>query len=483
MKKYALLIGIDRYHLLSGLKFCKSDARSMAEVLRANWGFEEHEITLMTEDTQVGGLRPLSAYVQRRLESLPKELDLLVVGFWGHGFSNGDGERFLCCLETLPEDIERTSISRSALLEGCRQAGAKACCVLLDCCQNQALGRDIVLAPVRENESNSLTHRLAAFSAPIAVLNSCSSGEHAYEWEARQHGIFTAHLLDGLKSGIPSVRQLADYLAPRVLRTADDIYLRAQTPYLAMNSELANISFPFRPAKPEPVPQSNPAPQSHPAPQSEAVQKSKPVIPSDFMNSLSADAEKLFQEGVRYAGMQPPDYASAGSCFQQAAALGHIRASNQIGWYLYSGTHFEQNFEQAVRRFRVAAVSGLAEAQNNMGLCFQYGRGVPQNGTEAVHWYRLAAEQNLPEALNNLGVCYEDGVGVPKDMTQAVAFYRKSAALGCSAAQNALDRLAGKTPPGTPKHLVPKHVSCGCTILTALFTAWVLFFLIYWLSH
>ena len=47
MKRKALLIGINDYHLLGELKYARQDAESFAEALKTHYDFADLDITLM----------------------------------------------------------------------------------------------------------------------------------------------------------------------------------------------------------------------------------------------------------------------------------------------------------------------------------------------------------------------------------------------------------------------------------------------------
>ena len=94
MKRRALLIGIDSYHMLGDLKYARRDAEAFASALQERCGFDPSYVTLMTCQAE-GGLNAHSRYIEHALDELQKErnLDLLIVGFWGHGFAPQPGRR------------------------------------------------------------------------------------------------------------------------------------------------------------------------------------------------------------------------------------------------------------------------------------------------------------------------------------------------------------------------------------------------------
>ena len=248
MKKRALLIGIDEYQLLQPLRYARNDAQQFAEVLQQHCGFDAEDIFLMTCQSK-RGLFADAAIIEHALLNLQQEttLDLLIVGFWGHGFLTETGQRFLCGVNTLEHDLKRTAISLNVVKEKLSQIQACDTLVFLDCCQNrpaipgrgasaetlqqedeaafESMGRDIKAA--RQKQSFQRDPR-------FALLSACGAGQKAYEWEQREHGIFTAHLLDGLRNGLSSITQLTDYVVDRVPRTASKYYQQSQVPFFEL---------------------------------------------------------------------------------------------------------------------------------------------------------------------------------------------------------------------------------------------------------
>ncbi len=91
-----------------------------------------------------------------------------------------------------------------------------------------SLARDIQTA--RRNESK--------LTIPtVAVLNSCREGQLAYEWEQREHRIFTAHLLDKMCSEASSVAQLASSIFDPVTQTAMNLHRQEQTPFVVIEGK------------------------------------------------------------------------------------------------------------------------------------------------------------------------------------------------------------------------------------------------------
>ena len=123
---------------------------------------------------------------------------------------------------------------------------AKNTCLILDCCQTihdrgeaetltgadqttmENAARDIVLRRKKQ---------IPDFQSNVAILNSCKEGQSAYEWDARQHGLFTAHLLDAMKKRSNSVMQIASYISSNIEKTALELG-KEQTPFYKLEGDI-----------------------------------------------------------------------------------------------------------------------------------------------------------------------------------------------------------------------------------------------------
>ena len=124
--------------------------------------------------------------------------------------------------------------------------------------------------------------------------------------------------------------------------------------------------------------------------------------------------------------------------YRKAAAQGHARGQNSLGFMYENGRGVAKDEREAVKWYRKAAAQGHARAQGNLGLMYANGRGVAKDDREAVSWYRKAAAQGHARGQNSLGFMYENGRGVAKDEREAVKWYRKAAAQGHATAQGNL---------------------------------------------
>lgn len=242
MKRYALLVGINKYHTLGNLSYARQDAEAFKQTLCERYGFKPHEAQLMTCESG-GASMALSAYLEDALDRVAKktDLDLLVFGFWGHGFHSEDGRMYLCGMETLREKLRKTAVSLGMVRERLVQASAKDTLIVLDCCRNLVDGRSVggtAFATADAEQLAELARDLKV--APrkeqrviptVAVVNSCRVGQRAYEWEERRHGVFTAHLLDAMRYGERSVSRIVSSITEPVAATTNLLYHQEQVPF------------------------------------------------------------------------------------------------------------------------------------------------------------------------------------------------------------------------------------------------------------
>ena len=242
-ERKALLIGINEYDFLGELKYAQQDAEAISVALQQYCGFDSNEITVMSCQARKSR-RGLARYIEHAISSLRnyRDLEMLVFGFWGHGFSPSPGQRYLCGLDTDENDLERTAVSFDFICSQLAQVQAENTLLLLDCCQNAPSGRgaaetmtkgeETVLASMARDIQASQKKKQRHIIPTVAVLNACSEGQKAYEWPDREHGVFTAHLLDAFDQGFGSVAPMAAWTAQQVVKTSHEIHHQTQIPYV-----------------------------------------------------------------------------------------------------------------------------------------------------------------------------------------------------------------------------------------------------------
>jgi hypothetical protein len=229
-KRYALVIGVDRYAdtQITTLGGASNDARTLANALIQYAGFPSDQVTLLNSD-QPAERQPTRGNILRRLSNLAAVIPpdgLLLISFAGHGIERG-GQAFL-----LPSDsqvsndvdlLEQTAINVSQIRDRIKKIGVKQVLMIIDACRNDPVGRanaDNPLTPAYTKAFNfDLRNReVQAF----ATLYATEVGHRAYEYKEKKQGYFTWILVEGLKGaagnekGEVTLASLVKYLQERV---------------------------------------------------------------------------------------------------------------------------------------------------------------------------------------------------------------------------------------------------------------------------
>ncbi len=233
MKKLAILFGLDYYPILGSLRYARADAESFAKSLKELYGFNDSEILLTISDAKSKSTvtrQDIEGKLNELLDS-DEQITLLVVGYWGHSFLS-DGVRFLCSSKTNRKNLKKTGIDFNVFLGKVAQIGAATTVLVLDCCQNDPARGSSEETMFSEGDSAGLANAARDVVASrqkkgwldvkptLAVLNSCSPGERAYEWEVEGHGVFTKFLLDAMKER-GTVGDWADYIDDHIADASD----------------------------------------------------------------------------------------------------------------------------------------------------------------------------------------------------------------------------------------------------------------------
>jgi hypothetical protein len=225
---HALTIGISRYHHITGLPVTR-DAQDVAEVLRepSLGGYPAGNVrTLLEGDaTRAAILAELE-----HLASCTTDRSTVFIYFSGHGGRAMAPAGEACYLMPVdgrdgsPEALADTAISGAELSAWLNRISAAKLTVVLDCCR--AAG----VAMPRDIEQGALVPELSGASlAPLAqgrgraVLAASRSDGYAFVMPGARNGVFTGHLLDGLRGaacgagGVIRVCDLFHYVQQRVV--------------------------------------------------------------------------------------------------------------------------------------------------------------------------------------------------------------------------------------------------------------------------
>ena len=450
MKRYAVFVGINSYtNDITPLSCASKDATDLSMEF-ASAGFSRPALLLDANAGSVEILRELSG-ICRNLQ--PD--DLLVFYFAGHG-RELNNEHFLVCQEGYADAglYNVGSLSMSNLISVTNKPGVRRL-FILDCCRDNLLaGRSTAYAceNARAIALDMAVKEQPGFIPPL-ILNSCATGEKAFEDRASGHGYFTKALLETI--GDKAVKNFGNFskvLHERMLaRGNQHLDWRgnlAAWENVKLFDTWSGISESVVPAVP--------------------VTPAAPVIPENF-DSLLWDAEawtKKFAAGslvmsdelqklqwIYSRAEQRGDYAAAVKNLQAFIDLAEkeyqrLKTPAKSGYEFVGTAASTVTVAPAVKKTVPAAGSNLSlaakaengdpGAQNDLGYAYEVGQGVAKDLKLAVYWYQKSAEQGFGIAQRNLGLCYEHGKGVAKDLRQAYYWYEKSAENGNSSAMNNL---------------------------------------------
>lgn len=197
---HAVVIGVSQYRRVRPLPSV-ADAEGMAGVLRdpGACGYDPANVVLLQESDATR-------------DQILDELDRLahragpdataLVYFSGHGGSWPDGDSYLMPIEGdwgSPDRLDATAISSRLLGDRLAAIRAERLTVILDCCHAAGLAqpRDVHATWVPQIDDSALD-RLAAGRGRVVMAAARSDGA-AYVLAGARHGLFTEHLIAGLR--------------------------------------------------------------------------------------------------------------------------------------------------------------------------------------------------------------------------------------------------------------------------------------------
>jgi formylglycine-generating enzyme required for sulfatase activity len=193
-KKYALLVGVNRYHhpKLKPLQYAENDATALADVL----GKAGYEVVVLTGAARPKGLRPTKANIEARLRQVLRKCrpgDTVVVALAGHGLHfAGKDDSYFCPSDARPFGDETDSlVSLKKVYAELEKSFAGVKLLLVDACRDD---------PRAGRGSRGIDGDTAPRPpSGVGALFSCRSGQRAFEDDELKHGVFFHYVLKGLR--------------------------------------------------------------------------------------------------------------------------------------------------------------------------------------------------------------------------------------------------------------------------------------------
>ena len=134
------------------------------------------------------------------------------------------------------------------------------------------------------------------------------------------------------------------------------------------------------------------------------------------------------------------DFQKAGKWFYQAAANGHAKAQDNIGYLYYMGYGVKQNSRKAIEWFLKALAQDYPDSAYMLGVIYYKGEGVPKDTVKGFQYLKRAAELGHPKGQNHMGYCYATGEcpSIPLNLDKAIEWFTKAVDQGDKEAMNNL---------------------------------------------
>lgn len=221
-KYYALVIGNDNYTNFSNLKTPVSDAKSVASVLRSQYGFKT---SILKNASKRKMLSAFNTFVKRLS---PK--DNLLIYYAGHGQLNGGGH-------WLPSDAKESNkkswIPNTQLTNFIDAMKAKHVLVVADSCYSGTLSQSSIPRPLLNAKRNRAWFD-AVSTTKVRVVMSSGGVKPVLDSGSGNHSVFANAFLGALRSGSPVMEGAGLYQALRQqVKTASRARGNTQNPIYA----------------------------------------------------------------------------------------------------------------------------------------------------------------------------------------------------------------------------------------------------------
>jgi hypothetical protein len=225
-RKWALVVGIEKYSHLPSVEFAASDARKVSNYFVNLLGVPERNVILLENDKATRSA--VMSKVKDYLASNTDAESTLYVYFAGHGMPDvATGEPYLMLFDSESTNVSRTGYRVREALSDIGALNVKKAFVFTDACFSGMAARGSKMlvtgarpAVIQVDDVNLASGKVVAFSASTG-----SQLSHSYR-EKRQ-GLFTYYLLSGLsgeadarKDGSVTLGELYGYVKENVVRVS-----------------------------------------------------------------------------------------------------------------------------------------------------------------------------------------------------------------------------------------------------------------------
>jgi uncharacterized caspase-like protein len=221
-QKRAVLIGVNHYYLdgaIGNLKYCVNDVKELDSILsnELRGGFSTVPLCSGEQDSRSAPNRSNILALVKLLATNSEENDTILVYFAGHGF-NQAGKNYILPADARIDVIVDTAIRIKWIKDILSESLAKKKMFVIDACHAGAkIGRASVTM------TRSFEEELYRQSEGFAILASCAREQVSYDYDEKNHGVFSYFLLEGLRGaadgdrdGIITVPDVNKYVASKI---------------------------------------------------------------------------------------------------------------------------------------------------------------------------------------------------------------------------------------------------------------------------
>jgi len=441
-KRVALVVGVSTYSAVPSLPNPASDARSVAQSLRA----VDFEVTELTTAQQLDRASLSTALLAFRRSASGAEA--AVIYFAGHGVEV-NGRNWLLPSDAraeTPDELEVTAIPSSVLVNAVSGANTVRL-VILDACRDNPF---VNLAGWSSGgRSIGATRGLAregGLPPNVVVLMATQPGTKASDGPSSANSPFARALSASLTSDSMRLYALPTSIA-RQMRQLTGIDQRPD-----LQGIFDEPDWMFRPS-------ANPGPAGGiiiPTPTSptEALVAeclrltpllkdtlSVLAVPACTKAAQAAPGRADVQLSLGRAYEKAENYAEARRWYEQSALQGNAVAMNNLGGLYHNGNGVVQSYPVAREWYLKSAAQGDEVAMLNLGVLYRFGQGVTRDYAEAKRWFEKAAALGVEDAMGRIGDLYVEGLGVRQDYAEARRWYVQAAAKGYADAMVDLSNL------------------------------------------
>jgi hypothetical protein len=198
-KRWAFLVGINRYTDYGRLSYCVDDVLALEKLLTA---VDYTVVTLHDRLDRDSRRYPTEKNIRAELKRLCAAIkdgenqgqdDLLMVYFACHGTRTPDDQPCLVAWDTRKILIEEEAISIAKIEQEMNVSGAGCKILMLDAC-HIGLGKTGTRAP----EDPELLRKIHDLARGYALIAASTDQQDAHEWDGVNHGVFSFYVLSGL---------------------------------------------------------------------------------------------------------------------------------------------------------------------------------------------------------------------------------------------------------------------------------------------